>query len=153
MKNPLVLVIGAGAVLIAGSIVAGAMLLRSPMPPPVDPIVPAITSGQFQQVEDMGKALEGAKKTQAKVMMGILDASLREYQLQVGEIPSSLKSLHELPSDLIDKNLWVQKLDKPVPSDPWGNPYEYSRSEKAFKLRSNGPDGKPETIDDIEYKR
>ena len=142
MKNPLVLAIVAGAVLIAVAIVGGALLLRSPAPP-VDPIIAAIAS----------RSLEDTKKTQAKVMMGILGTCLLEYQLEVGELPSNLRSLSELPSDLQDPNLWVAKLDKPAPNDPWGNPYEYSRSEKAFKLRSNGPDGKPGTVDDIEYKR
>lgn len=150
MKNPLVLAIVAGAVLIAVAILGGALLLRSPAPE-VNPVLATIAASR--QVADIGRALEDTKKTQAKVMMGILGTCLLEYQLEVGELPSNLRSLHELPNDLQDPNLWVAKLDKPAPPDPWGNPYEYSRSERAFKLRSNGPDGKPGTVDDIEYKR
>ena len=85
--------------------------------------------------------------------MGILDKSLREYQVQVGETPSNLNSLYELPSDLADKSRWVRKLDKPVPNDPWGNPYNYGKSSKTFRIWSNGPDGQYGTDDDIEYKR
>jgi general secretion pathway protein G len=152
MKNPLVLAISAGAVLIAVAIVGWGLLSRS-LAPPVDPIVAAMSSGKGQQVEDMIKDLDNAKKTRAKAMIGILDKSVREYQVQVGEIPSNLKSLYELPSDLADKSLWVRKLDKPVPNDPWGNPYNYGKSSKTFRIWSNGPDGQNGTDDDIEYKR
>jgi general secretion pathway protein G len=152
MKNPWVLAANAGAVLILVAIV-GRVLLSWLFAPPVDPFVAAVSSGQGQQAEDMFKDLDSVKKTQAKVMMGILDKSLREYQLQVGEIPSNLNSLYELPSDLADKSRWVRKLDKPVPNDPWGNPYNYGKSSKTFRIWSNGPDGQYGTADDIEYKR
>ena len=116
-------------------------------------MVAAMSSGKGQKAEDMMKDLDGVRKTQAKVMMGILDKSLREYQVQVGETPSNLNSLYELPSDLADKSRWVRKLDKPVPNDPWGNPYNYGKSSKTFRIWSNGPDGQYGTDDDIEYKR
>lgn len=154
MKNPWVLDVGAGAVLIAVAIVGGVLLLKSlAPPPPVDPFVAAISAGQGQQAEYMMKDQDNAKKTQAKVRMGILDKSLREYQLQVGEIPSNLNSLYELPSDLADKSRWVRKLDKPVPNDPWGNAYNYGKTSKTFHIWSNGPDGQNGTADDIEYNR
>jgi len=152
MKNPWVLAANVGAVLILVAIVGRALLLRS-LAPPVDPFVAAFSSGQGQKAEDMMKDLDGVRKTQAKVMMGILDKSLREYQLQVGETPSNLDSLYELPSDLADKSRWVRKLDSPVPNDPWGNPYNYGKSSKTFRIWSNGPDGQYGTDDDIEYKR
>jgi hypothetical protein len=152
MKDPWVLAVRAGAVVIVVAIV-GEVLRSWVMAPPVDPIDAAISSGQGQQAEDMIKGLDYAKKTQAMVMMGILDKSLREYQLQVGETPSNLKSLYELPSDLADKSRWVRKLDKPVPNDPWGNPYNYGKSSKTFRIWSNGPDAQYGTDDDIEYKR
>ena len=34
--------------------------------------------------------LDGAKKKQAKIMLGILSTSLKEYQLEVGNLPSAL---------------------------------------------------------------
>ncbi|MCF7959303.1 MAG: type II secretion system protein GspG [Pirellula sp.] len=152
MKNPWVLAVVAGAVLILVAI-GGEVLLSWLFAPRVDPMVAAMSSGKGQQVEDMMKDFGGVKKTQAKVMMGILDKSLREYQVQVGETPSNLNSLYELPSDLADKSRWVRKLDKPVPNDPWGNPYNYGKSSKTFRIWSNGPDGQYGTDDDIEYKR
>ena len=152
MKNPWVLAANAGAVLILVAI-GGNVLLSWLFAPPVDPMVAAMSSGKGQKAEDMMKDLDGVRKTQAEVMMGILDKSLREYQVQVGETPSNLNSLYELPSDLADKSRWVRKLDKPVPNDPWGNPYNYGKSSKAFRIWSNGPDGQYGTDDDIEYKR
>jgi general secretion pathway protein G len=100
-------------------------------------------------IRNLGGALEGAKKQQAKVMMGILSTSLKEYQLQVGTLPSNLEALYQQPSDLADPGLWVQKLDKPVPADPWGKPYEYKLNGSSFEIRSVGPDGQSGTADDI----
>ncbi|XZE44463.1 type II secretion system protein GspG [Pirellulaceae bacterium SH467] len=90
-----------------------------------------------------------AKKNQAKAMLGILSTSLKEYQIQVGALPSALDALHQQPSDLADPSMWVQKLDKPVPADPWNRPYEYKLNGSAFELRSLGPDGQSGTQDDI----
>ncbi len=92
---------------------------------------------------------DAAKKNQAKIMLGILSTSLKEYQLIVGSLPSSLDALHAQPSDLADPSLWVQKLDKPVPSDPWNHPYEYKPNGTSFEVRSIGPDGQSGSADDI----
>jgi len=92
--------------------------------------------------------LERAKVDQAKIMIGSLSTSLKEYQLQVGNLPPTLDALYQQPSD-VDASLWVQKLDKPVTPDPWGKPYEYKPSGSSFELRSVGPDGQSGTADDI----
>lgn len=93
--------------------------------------------------------LEGAKKKQAKIMLGILSTSLKEYQLEVGNLPSALEALHTQPSDITDASLWVMKLDKEIPKDPWGKPYDYKPNGTSFDLRSVGPDGQSGTADDI----
>ena len=151
MKNPLVIAVVAGASIVAVAILAGALLLRSPSTPKVDPVVDPIIAAIAAAPSPQDK--EDSKVKQAKVFVTMLGTCLLEYQLEVGDLPSDLKSLWELPSDLADKSLWVAKLDKPVVSDPWGSPYEYAKLDKSFKLKSNGPDGKPGTADDIEYKR
>ena len=74
MKNPWVLAANAGAVLILVAI-GGNVLLSWLFAPPVDPMVAAMSSGKGQKAEDMMKDLDGVRKTQAKVMMGILDKS------------------------------------------------------------------------------
>ena len=93
--------------------------------------------------------LDGAKKKQAKIMLGILSTSLKEYQLEVGNLPSALEALHTQPADITDASLWVMKLDKEVPKDPWEKPYDYKPNGTSFDLRSVGPDGQSGTADDI----
>ena len=100
-------------------------------------------------IQNLQGTLEGAKKSQTKVWIGTFSNALKQYQLQVGSLPSSLDALHQQPSDLADPGMWVQKLDKPVPPDPWGRPYEYKLNGSSFEIRSVGPDGQSGTADDI----
>ena len=147
MKNPLVIAVVAGASLIAIAILIGALLLRSPATPPsqrVDPIIAAIAASPSTRDKEV------EQKRQAMIFVSMLGTCLKEYELEVGELPSDLRSLHELPSDLTDKSLWVAKMNKPVSPDPWGNAYNYVREGKTFRVWSNGPDCKSGTIDDIE---
>ncbi|NIR16904.1 MAG: DUF4388 domain-containing protein, partial [Desulfobacterales bacterium] len=44
------------------------------------------------------------------------------------------------------KGAYPASLDK---TDPWGNPFIYSRNAEGFTLSSAGPDGRPDTDDDI----
>ena len=48
-------------------------------------------------------------------------------------------------------NVWLEGYSKP-PVDPWGNEYEILSGERAvrdYEIRSRGPDGMPDTADDI----
>lgn len=81
-------------------------------------------------------------------MLGILSTSLKEYQILVGDLPDNLDALYVQPSN-VDASVWVQKLDKPVPMDPWNHAYEYKRNGSSFELRSVGPDGQSGSADDI----
>lgn len=99
-------------------------------------------------IQNMAGTLESSKKQQAKITIGMLSTSLKQYQLQVGNLPTSLEALHVQPSD-VDASMWVQKLDKPVPMDPWGRPYEYKLNGSTFEIRSIGPDGQSGSADDI----
>jgi hypothetical protein len=49
---------------------------------------------------------------------------------------------------LID-NLNPHYLARVIRVDPWHKPYEYEGARNSFVLRSDGPDGKPGTEDDI----
>ena len=92
---------------------------------------------------------EKAKKQQAKIMLGMLSTSLKQYQMEVNNLPSALEALHVMPADITDPNDWVKKMDKPVPLDPWDHAYEYKPNGSEFELRSVGPDGQSGTADDI----
>ena len=92
---------------------------------------------------------EAAKKKEAKIMLGMLSSSLKQYQMEVNNLPSALEALHVMPADITDPSNWVKKMDKPVPPDPWGHAYEYKPNGGEFELRSVGPDGQSGTADDI----
>ena len=92
---------------------------------------------------------ERAKKQQAKITLGMLSAALKQYEMEINNLPSALEALYVMPADITDPNNWVQKIDKPVPADPWDHPYEYKPSGSSFELRSVGPDGQSGTADDI----
>ena len=92
---------------------------------------------------------ENAKKREAKAMIGLLSGALKRYQLEAGGFPSALDALYQTPSDISDPTLWVQCIDKPIPADPWGKPYEYKPGGSTFEILSMGPDGQSGTADDI----
>ena len=90
-----------------------------------------------------------ARLKQAKITLGMLSTMLKQYQMEVNVLPSSLDALHVQPSDLTNPSDWVQKSGKPIPLDPWEHPYEYKPNGTEFDLRSAGPDGQSGTEDDI----
>jgi general secretion pathway protein G len=92
--------------------------------------------------------LDGAKKKQAKIDVSNYSTMLKEYQLEVGSLPTELEGLHTQPADA-DPSVWVQKTDKAIKMDPWGKPYEYKPNGTSFEMRSVGPDGQSGTADDI----
>lgn len=52
-----------------------------------------------------------------------------------------------------DEAKWQKYLDKPLPTDPWGNEWGYRGEDpeygEKYDLWSNGPDGEEDTEDDI----
>jgi general secretion pathway protein G len=62
--------------------------------------------------------------------------------------------LRAAPSDLANPAKWDGPyLDKTVPADPWGKPYQYAspgtHNADGYDVWSNGPDGVSGTDDDI----
>jgi len=47
----------------------------------------------------------------------------------------------------------VHYLARIIRIDPWHRPYEYEGTRTSFVLRSSGPDGKPNTPDDVTVTR
>jgi type II secretory pathway pseudopilin PulG len=79
-----------------------------------------------------GIAIRMSHESKAKADIQVLSRTLEEYMLEKGVYPESLTDIEDrLPGD-VDL------------TDPWGNPYEYSRTaghEHSFSLFSMGPDG------------
>lgn len=82
--------------------------------------------------------------------------ALAEYELNVGEFPTTsqgLKALIERPSE-IDEDVWGESyLDtNSIPKDAWGREFQYrcpGEHSKDYDLWSTGADGLDNTEDDI----
>jgi len=88
--------------------------------------------------------IEKAKTKTAKTQIELLGAALDDFRLDNGRYPTTedgLKALREKPGDL---ETWDGPyLPKPVPLDPWGNPYHYQcpGEHGDYDLFSYGKDG------------
>jgi hypothetical protein len=66
--------------------------------------------------------------------------------LRGGALPRSLEEL-EAPVGPADTRDFVRLVP-----DPWGEPYRLVASGEEVRVFSNGPDGEPDTDDDICYE-
>ena len=82
-----------------------------------------------------------AAQTDIRQLAGALDV----YRLDNFQYPSSeqgLEALVQRPSGFPEpKNYNPDGYIKKLPTDPWGSPYVYERTESAFSLFSLGADG------------
>lgn len=95
----------------------------------------------------------------AQTQIGSLEAALNLYAVDMRTFPSSedgLLALIEPPSDERSAQRWDGPYldDDMLPRDPWDNEYQYeyppSRNSRDFPdIWSLGPDGEPDTDDDI----
>ncbi|MFI4859635.1 MAG: type II secretion system major pseudopilin GspG [Phycisphaerales bacterium JB063] len=94
-----------------------------------------------------------AKVTSAKTQLSNFETALTSYEIGLGGFPTTqqgLEALREQPSGVDD---WDGPyLSKPIPEDPWGNPWQYAspgRHNDDYDLYSYGPDGSEGGDDDI----
>ncbi len=97
---------------------------------------------------------KGADRDAAKVAIGTLEHAIDLYALAIGSCPTTqqgLEALRVAPSDLRNPAKWAGPyLTEPLPSDPWGQPYQYEQvTAEEFKIWSNGPDGQQGNEDDV----
>ena len=81
--------------------------------------------------------------------------ALASYQLETGSLPTTeqgLKALWEKPAVEPIPDRWKAMMDQET-KDPWNHSYEYRNPGKhnpgRYDLFSDGPDGLPDTDDDI----
>ena len=103
-----------------------------------------ISAAGFVVTRNVGKA----RKVSAKNQIEIYKMALNSYFLDCGVYPSEeqgLDALWERPVLEPVPNGWEGPyIDKPVPKDPWNNPYEYANPGLhglPFGVRSLGADG------------
>ena len=98
---------------------------------------------EWINVAGLSTALETAKRTQAEQDMRAIAFALEEYKRERGRyIPTDKHPI------LID-HLHPRFLNKVMRLDPWHHPYHYQGDGQRFTIKSAGPDGKPDTADDI----
>jgi general secretion pathway protein G len=114
----------------------------------------------------VGPRILGSRKkadiSAAKSQIGMLNASLESYSVDMKDFPTTeqgLKSLIESPDDKGGKDKetkwdgpYISK--SPIPKDPWGHDYQYEfppkhGKDKTPNIWSFGPDGEDNTDDDI----
>ncbi|UYV11808.1 MAG: type II secretion system major pseudopilin GspG [Phycisphaera sp.] len=98
-----------------------------------------------------------AKIDEAEIKLNTLKGALLDFNRRYNRYPTEDEGLAVLwSSETVDPEIeesWSESVSESMPNDPWGNPWEYNpeglRREGYYDLSSNGPDGEPETEDDI----
>ena len=98
---------------------------------------------RWEDLDTLMKALNVEKTARAHAELDLIATALESFRRERG---SYLESKSE--AALID-SLNPKYLARVIRVDPWHNPYEYEGERANFVLRSNGPDGKPNTPDDV----
>jgi general secretion pathway protein G len=97
---------------------------------------------------------KGAYEDLARSQIGMFEQQLDAFRLHVGSYPSTnqgLVALRERPADLANPQKWRGPYaNKPVPPDPWGNPYQYELiGPEQYRIWSWGADSTNGTDDDV----
>jgi general secretion pathway protein G len=97
----------------------------------------------------------GAKPQKVQADLLTFKEMLASYELDNGTLPTNdqgLKALWTKPTAEPIPPRWRAELDSEV-LDPWGHPYQYVNPGKhnpdKYDIYSMGPDGLPDTADDI----
>ncbi len=108
-------------------------------------------------VVSVQQVMTQAKKREAKIFVDGLKGPLDRYFLDNGHYPTTSQGLDALinPPDDADtaKGDWPYIDQNAVKLDPWNQPYQYQypgqRNQSSYDLWSFGPDGAPDTGDEI----
>ncbi len=98
---------------------------------------------RWEDLDTLMRALNVEKTARARAELESIATALESYRRERGSYLESKSS-----AALID-NLNPRYLARVIRVDPWHNPYEYEGDRTTFVLRSDGPDGKPNTADDV----
>ena len=98
-----------------------------------------------------------AKVSKAQIDINTLKNALLDFNRRYSRYPTEDEGLAVLWSnstaDPEIEEQWSATVSNNMANDPWGNPWEYNpegvRREGYYDLSSNGPDGEPETDDDL----
>jgi len=100
-------------------------------------------SHDWSDVRALQHSLDTQKQTVAKADLELIVKALDSYRRDRGSFVISEKE-----SVVID-HLSPRYLRHVIRLDPWHRPYQYRGERDRYTLRSLGPDGKPDTSDDV----
>jgi len=98
---------------------------------------------RWEDLDTLMRALNVEKTARARAELESIATALESYRRERGSYLESKSS-----AALID-SLNPRYLARVIRVDPWHKPYEYEGERATYVLRSDGPDGKPNTADDI----
>ena len=88
-----------------------------------------------------------AKKNVAKQGVAAIEQAIDMYEVDNGKLPDSLQGLLTKGSENNWNGPYLKKAEGL--KDPWGNEYQYSKSENSYTVVSAGADGNFGSGDDI----
>ena len=97
----------------------------------------------WASIVDLPTAVDQLKRSAATDELSLVAKALADFRRERGYFVVSDKE-----SVLID-HLSPKYLTRVIRVDPWQRPYQYEGQQDHYSLRSLGPDGKPNTPDDI----
>ena len=97
---------------------------------------------------------EQARVTAAQTQISTFGTALDAFEVDTGSYPRGQDGLNQLVAAPADVPNWRGPyLKSEIPLDPWGRAYIYEFpgriNPSGYDLRSMGPDGQPNTADDI----
>jgi len=102
---------------------------------------------RWEDVDMLVKALNAEKTARARAELESIATALESFHRERGFYVEA-----KTEAALID-NLNPRYLSRVIRIDPWHRPYEYEGTRTSFVLRSDGPDEKPNTADDVTISR
>ncbi len=108
-------------------------------------------------VSNLGHTLDQSRQDIAKIFVKqSMQAPLFTYKMHMGDFPTTAEGLQSLitpPANNADRWRGPYLQDNKLPTDPWGEPYQYRypgvKNKTGYDLWSKGPDRVDGTDDDI----
>lgn len=97
----------------------------------------------WEDVDSLVRALNAEKISRVRAELETIATALEAFRRERGSYVESKSEISLINS------LSPRYLARVIRVDAWHRPYEYEGTRNSYVLRSSGPDGKPNTPDDI----
>lgn len=100
------------------------------------------------------KKLDRANESIARIRVRVLTEACSRFENDTGRRVRDLGELVTRPKDVTEEQWSISFVAPGVEEvDPWGNPYRLEYAKGGVVVLSNGPDGIPNTEDDLDPRR